>query len=130
MPKLSYYQRNKEKVLANSRQYYQKNKKKVLARHRRWLELNKDHQKALCARWAQENKEKVRAIALKHRHRNLKKCRKRDRDAARLGVRFLSNRYIRGLLVNYGRAPKVVPPELIELKRVSVLVKRQLKEMT
>lgn len=67
--KLSYYQRNKAKCLAQAKEYQQKNKEKYKLYWQEYYQINKERiskqQRDYCAK----NREKVNATALRRYHR-------------------------------------------------------------
>ncbi len=59
--KALWYQRNKEKVLKQSKAYYEGNKGKVLGRHKKWRDNHKAYQAEYDKNWREQNRGKARA---------------------------------------------------------------------
>ena len=90
----------------------------------------KDCHAKYCVKYYSNNKDKLRDYSTTYRLNNLEKT----REAARLGVKRsaddLSRMYIIKLIKQNTRLkPKDIPIELIEAKRMQMMINRKLKEM-
>ena len=98
---LKYYAKNKEAKPLKMRQYYIKNREACLATTRKWLVKNKERKLAA------------------------------GKAAAKMASANLSDYYIKKLLI--GRSSKILKwsditdPDLIELKRTTLLIKRSIR---
>lgn len=112
----SYYAANKDRVKGYATRYYEANKGGGSWRNRNatWRAANKDKVRAAAARYRAANKAKAAAFAAAYH------------AAAR---RDLLDRYVKATITR-GTSIKSadVPQELVELKRVQLLIKREVKK--
>jgi hypothetical protein len=101
-------------------------KKKAWQRN---YEKDKERWKAKAKEWATNNKDKVRESQRKKRLvrpeywlRNRKKCRQNE-------TVNLAKSYVRRFFINSGLKTGDIPDQLVELKRVTILLKRKIKEL-
>lgn len=119
--RLKHYERNKERLAKKSRdwreenrdkaleickRYYLKNKEKCLARSKGWKERNKEQVKTSRLAWGRNNKDKLKAQNTRIREK-------------------LTNGVVASIL---GFRTSQVPSELIELKRLQIQIKREIKQ--
>lgn len=119
-----YDEKNKTKRKKYLKKYYQKNKKKYEANHKRWEENNKEK----FLKWKREYQKKymIKRYAGNKSYfiENANKQRKKY-------CKSLHDIYIKHLLNNPRNPWKGVPipKELIEQKRMSLMIKRKIKEI-
>ena len=70
----TYYQKNREKVLAYRRKYYQKNRERYLPQMKKYREANKEKAAARTREWIQKNKEKVSLIRIRTAAKRKREC--------------------------------------------------------
>lgn len=105
--KRAYYEANKARLLEQQRQYYRENKTRILEAQRRQPEENRAHVKA----WAKANPEKRRA-------------------QGRRRVQNLAANYVRQCITGRSEiSSDAIPPELIDLKRDQLAIKRMAREL-
>lgn len=118
LAKKTYYEAHKDKVKAVNAAWRAANPDRVKAVKAAWIAANPDKVRAERNAWKAANPDKVKAGKAAWRAANLDKYRAmRKTYAARLPD-FLVKRYLN---------LKDAPPELIELKRLQVQIKRELK---
>ena len=144
--KLAYREANKERINAKGREDWWKNREVNLAKSAQWRANNRKLLKEINRRYREQNLEQVkagekarrngpkRAEILKKKaewcHANYRKdieaSRARASKYMRRSAKELAPSYVAVLL----RVPvKVLTPELIEAKRVQMLIQRKLKEI-
>ena len=132
----AYRARNKERIADSSKAYHEANRDAInvkarlryaadidrqRGRSKQYRATNKEKRKATCANYRQRNRE---AIAMWDKNYNAaNKCRHSAR--ARERTEKLPDSLIRNRLI--GKGWKVVPQQLIEVKRLQILIKRELK---
>jgi len=105
--KKAYYEANKEKVNAKQKAYYEANKEKVNANNKAWRDSNREKVKAKKKAWRDANREKVNA-SQRGRRNALHDC------------------YVASFL---GMKTHEAPPELINLKREQLELKRLVRKL-
>ena len=117
-----YRDNNKEKLKKYQQQYCANNKEKVSNRKKQWSENNKGHIKQEGKQYRENNRE------------HIKQYRENNRDKARLlrnhEVTVAADGYLLNLINGHGiikLKKEDIPPEFIELKRTSLMLKREIK---
>jgi len=144
--KRAYREANKEAINAKGREYWWENREAKVAKHAEWRASNKELLKEMNRRYREQNLEKVKANAKARRngpkrdeilkkkaewgHANYRKdieaSRAKSRESMRKYAEELAPSYVAVLL----QVPvKVLTPELIEAKRIQMLIQRKLKEI-
>ena len=143
--KRAYREANKDAINAKGREYWWENRDAKVAKHAEWCANNKELISELNKRYREQNPEKVKAKAKAYRngpkrdeilqkkaewcHTNYRK----DIEASRAKSREIMRKYTNELAPSYVAAllqvpVKVLTPELIEAKRIQMLIQRKLKE--
>lgn len=107
-------EKRKDAILDCKKKWRLKNRDSNLRMTKEWTELNKDRVRERQKKWASENSDRIRSVSKKSRLR-------------------LSNYYISKLLSHQiGASINEVNsnPELIQLKRLELALKRKRKEIT
>lgn len=111
-----WYHKNKELAKKRSKEWYRNNEDRAKAVHREWREKNIKRSKMTNKIWRLENKERI--------YKDKKGCLEKEREN-------LTDSYIKSLLRRRNAGTPItnsmITPELIELKRKEVLLKRILK---
>ena len=127
---------NPEKVKAATKAWYEANPEKAKARSKAWREANPERVKAATKAWRKANPEKAKARSKAWRKANPEKAKAmskawREANPERLKairkayVNRLTDAYVAGLLaINRDQCPQ----ELIELKRINVLITREIRK--
>jgi hypothetical protein len=144
--KRAYREANKEAINAKGREYWWENREAKVAKHAEWRASNKDLIREGNRRYREQNLEKVKAIAKARRNgpkrdeilkkkakwgyasyrKDIEVSRERARAVALKQTKELTPSYVAVLL----QVPrKVLTPELIEAKRMQMLIQRKLKEI-
>lgn len=105
--------RTKEEIAAYARAYYKANKEKVLARVRAYNELNKGQIVEYRRAWASANHDKVLISS---------------RNTARRAVAEINDSYLQRRVGVTSAMFKLLPPELIEAKRLQIQLLRAAKQ--
>jgi len=148
-----YREKNKEKVKLWSHKYKEKNREKIRIadrewrknnpelsreRSRRWRKLHgKEHYQknkqmfvANVVRWQKENKERYNKRTREWRIKNYAKCIEKERLSRKKTRLKLTDGYVARLLRGKGKLlVKDVPKELIEAKRLQILIQREIKNL-
>lgn len=148
-----YREKNKEKVKLWSHKYKEKNREKIRIaerewrknnpelsreRSRRWRKLHgKEHYQknremfvANVIRWQKENKERYRKRLKEWRIKNHPECIEKERLSRKKATDKLTDGYVVRLLKDKGKLlVKDVPKELIEAKRLQILIQREIKNL-
>jgi len=107
-----YRENNKEKITAQSKIYCEKNKESIRAKHKIYRENNKEKMTSKHKIYYENNKEKITSKRKIYREN-------------------LSDSYVKELLTGKsGLSCKDIQQELIEIKRVQILIKRHIKNQT
>ena len=117
---------NPEKATAKSRKNYLANADHIKEKSREWKRLNADRHLASVKKWQQDNKDKVNAYNKASDARNPERILRKRRHH----TDTLTDSYVSGAV---GIKVKDCPPELIELKREQLTIKRlsrQIKQTT
>ncbi len=104
-----YHEKNKERISQTNKKYKEKNKERISQTNKKYKEKNKEKEKRYIQKYTEENKE---ALILKDRKR----------------IEMMSNYYIVKTLRQQGIPKDQIAPELIELKRAILKVKRAIKQ--
>ena len=131
-----YREKNKDRIAAHNKEYfktyYDANKDKRNANGVAWRKANKDSVKVNNKAYYEANGDKIRAYNRDLYHSIEKTPGRRARKAAmaRGQANRLTDGYVTGLLTKNGSplTSKDVPQSLIELKRLELKLKRNLKE--
>lgn len=144
--KRAYREANKERINAKGREDWWKNREANLAKSAEWRANNKELLKEINRRYREENLEKVKAKAKEYRNgpkrdellkkkaewcyanyrKDIEASRAKASERMRKDAEELAPSYVAVLL----QVPrKVLTPELIEAKRVQMLIQRKLKEI-
>lgn len=107
-------------------EYLANNKEKIIARSVKYRANNKRELNAKAAKYRNNNKEKIAATSAKHYANNKEKINYRRAKYRRNGVDTISDVYVRQLLAR--DSPIQILQELIELKRIQLLIKRELRK--
>lgn len=119
--RLRYYEKNKEKLKKRSRDWYAANIEKAREANKRSYFKNQETCQARTNLWRANNKERCRESRLAWGRSNKDKLK-----AQNLRVREkLTDGVVASIL---GFKVSCVPPELIELKRLQIQIKRELKQ--
>ena len=122
----AYYEENKEKILIRGKkyrennkekrkEYREENKEKILIRGKEYREKNKEKIKEYDKAYYENNKEKRKEYDKARYEKNKEKIRNKDY-------------YIKRLLIgNSDLKADDIPPELFELKKMLLTLKRELK---
>ena len=144
--KRAYREANKEAINAKGREYWRENREVRTVKHAEWRASNKELIKEINRRYREENLEKVKAKAKEYRngpkrdellkkkaewgranyHKDIEASRAKASERMRKDAKELAPSYI-AVLLQIPR--KVLTPELIEAKRMQMLIQRKLKEI-
>lgn len=144
--KRAYRKANKEAVNAKGREYWRENREVNLAKSAEWRAKNKDYLREFNKEYRKQNLEKVKAKAKEYRNgpkrdellkkkaewgyanyrKDIEVSRAKASERMRKDAEELSPSYI-AVLLQIPR--KVLTPELIEAKRMQMLIQRKLKEI-
>ena len=144
--KRAYREANKEAINAKGREYWWENRETRVAQNTEWRANNKDYISEFNKEYRKQNLEKVKAKAKAWRNgpkrdEILKKkaewgyaSYRKDIEASRAKSRELMRKYTEEVSPSYVAAllqvpVKVLTPELIEAKRMQMLIQRKLKEI-
>lgn len=117
---------NAEKVRGYDQRWAEKNKEKIALKNRLYAERNREKTNKNNAAWRSRNPEKMRLIYAVYRAENQENRKSYNSMYKRSMSTEMTDAYIASLL----RVPlSMLSPQLIELKRVQLMIKRQLKEM-
>jgi len=105
---------------AQSKKWAQDNPARMKELQQKWNESNPGRINELSVKWAKNNSERVRNNNKKWRENNLE----RDREKCRRYRAKLPKGYVAQFL---GLKVSDVPPEMIELKRQIIIIKRELR---
>lgn len=105
--KREWREKNKDRVAAQQREWYEKNKEHAKAKRRKWYEANKEREVARVRAWHQKNREHLAA--------NSRTYYQKLPDSVVLKALKASN-----------FPAQHITPELIETRRLSILIKREL----
>ncbi len=106
-----YFAENPEKRKAAVAKYRDENPEKAKASYIKWLAKNPEKRKAADAKWRAENPEKVKEFGIKK-------------------TRTMPDSYIRNVIRQGGVPNEIITPDLIETKRLHILIQRKLKDLT
>ena len=140
-----YAKKNKEKLKAKRKEYYEANKEKIIAKGKVYVEANREKTLAYKKQWYQDNKEQFLIKVKEYKEKNkehLEAARKvwllanheHVKDVKKAYVKkqidMVSDYYVRTKL-RKGTAlkSKDIPQELVEAKRLNILIKRKLNEI-
>ena len=117
-------EKNKDRIAAKQREYREKNRERIAAKKREWCEQNKEHLAARNRAYYEANKEYVNSLCRTWREEN------KERSIAYRRARWqrLPDSNIVGALKKTGFPAQYITPELVETRRLSILIKRELKE--
>ena len=115
---------NKERIRETEKSHYKKNKKRLNAESREYYKKNRDKILELTKKYQEENKDKIRQKAKIYYKKNKKKRNAKCREYAE----ELSDGYIAVRIGISAKDIKYIPPELIELKRNIIKLKRAKNE--
>ena len=122
-----YRENNKEKLTAKCKIYRENNKEKIASIHKIYYENNKEKINAKCKIYYENNKEKMTSKCKIYRENNKEKI----NAIHKISRENLSDSYVKELLtVKSGLSCKDIPHELIEIKRVQLLIERHIKNQT
>jgi hypothetical protein len=148
-----YREKNKEKVKLWSHKYKEKNREKIRIadrewrknnpelsreRSRRWRKLHgKEHYQenkqmfiANAVRWQKENKERYIKRVKEWKMKNYNAWLQNERERHKTKVENLTDDYVVKLLKGKGKLlMKDIPKELIEAKRLQILIQREIKNL-
>ena len=148
-----YREKNKEKVKLWSHKYKEKNREKIRIadrewrknnpelsreRSRRWRKLHgKEHYQenkqmfiANAVRWQKENKERYIKRVKEWKMKNYNAWLQNERELHKTKVENLTDDYVVKLLKGKGKLlMKDIPKELIEAKRLQILIQREIKNL-
>lgn len=123
-----YREQNPEKIKVHFREYYQKNKLYILSRNKSYYKRNKNEISARNAQYKLSRRDHYLLMYRSYRVLN------RDKvlEAQRRWHRNLSSSYVMGLIVRSQLkvTKQDINPELIQLKRLEIALKRKRKEIT
>jgi uncharacterized damage-inducible protein DinB len=105
----AYRSANRERILARERAWREANKERVDARDRAWQAANKERRNAISRAWREANKD--RAVSNGRAWR------------AAAGAAFVTH-----ILKHQGFHKDHITPELIEVKRLNLFIKRELRK--
>lgn len=144
--KRAYREANRERINEKGREDWWKNREANLAKSAEWRANNREYARNFNRRYREENLEELKAIAKARRngpkreeilkkksewnrakyHKDLEASRAKSKERMRKDAEELAPSYIAVLL----QVPrKVLTPELIEAKRVQMLIQRKIKEI-
>ena len=144
--KRAYREANKDAINAKGREYWWENRETRVAQNAEWRANNKDYIREFNKEYRKQNSERVKAIA-KARRNGPKRAEilkekaewsyanyRKDIEASRAKSREIMRKYTEEVSPSYVAAllqvpVKVLTPELIEAKRMQMLVQRKLKEI-
>ena len=148
-----YREKNKEKVKLWSHKYKEKNREKIRIADREWRknnpELSRERSKRWrklhgkehyqknkqmfvdnVVRWQKENKERYNKRTREWRIKNYAKCIEKERLLRKKTRLKLTDGYVVRLLRGKGKLlVKDAPKELIEAKRLQILIQREIKNL-
>jgi hypothetical protein len=144
--KRAYREANKEAINAKGREYWWENREVRVAQNTEWRANNKDYISEFNKEYRKQNLEKVKAKAKAWRNgpkrdeilkkkaewgyasyrKDIEASRERSRAVALKQTKELTPSYV-AVLLQMPR--KVLTPELIEAKRMQMLIQRKLKEI-
>lgn len=112
-----YRELNKEMINKSYRKFYAQNREKVLAWNKKYVS---------------KNREKSNASSIAHRKRNKDRYREYDRKRSKKRVQKLEDNYIIDIAARQFDIPQQEirqNPELIQLKRLEIALKRRIKQI-
>ncbi len=110
----AYRKANPEKILAYNKAYRKANPEKILAYSKAYYKVNKEKLNDYSKEWAVNNPEKRKVSVNKNALKNKKE---------------LSDNYVKRLFIQRtSLTASDIPPELIEIKRQQLILKRLLKQ--
>ena len=115
----TYHENNKEKVALRKKTYRKNNKEKVALRKKIYRKNNIESIKLSEKTYRANNKEKVSLREKAYREKN--------KEAFAFSRSTLSKQYTSSLLVCQGWKREALSDEIIEVKRLTVLIKRQMR---
>jgi hypothetical protein len=119
--------RNTDKHKEIRQAWNKANKEKLLENSRRWAKANPERRRQIVYKWNDKNKLHVTERCRKWRIANKEKRRTQSIIRAKKEADSLSDRYVRYSLLGFTIADNV-PKELIEAKRLEMLIKRRIKD--
>lgn len=122
-----YAEKNRDKINEMQKQWRQNNPEKV---QRHSQSRDKDKFKAYQKEYLLKNDAAIKERQKTYRGKNREKLNEHNKNMARINSAELHDSYVLKRLVSDGVLNRRdVPQELINLKRVEVMIKRQIKEM-
>jgi hypothetical protein len=106
-----YYEKNREQIRTKAREDGGEYQREY---HREYYQANKEKHKELCRKWAVDNRERMREI--------LRRSSAKGREAC--SDTYVKGRLIKGSFLTFAD----IPQELVEVKRLQLLIKRELKK--
>ena len=119
-----YRDKNKEKINEKNRAYYKENKEELKKKAKVYRDKNKEKLEKKAKVYYEENKEELN----ERRKTYYKENKEESLEYQRGRVLKLPDSYIRQILNSQGIDASLITPELIELKRAILKVKRIIKE--
>ena len=133
-----YKEKNREKIRIADREWRKNNPKLSRERSRRWRKLHgKEHYQenkqmfiANAVRWQKENKERYIKRVKEWKMKNYNAWLQNERERHKTKVENLTDDYVVKLLKGKGKLlMKDIPKELIEAKRLQILIQREIKNL-
>ena len=114
--KAKYYIKNKEEIKKKNKIYWFVNREKCLQINKNYYQKNLVNGLLQRKKWRESNPEKVRAFYQKHQYKT------------RICSKNLTDSYVKSQLTKRTLlCNKEIPQELIELKRIQMLIKREIR---
>jgi len=115
---------NREKLIEYARKYREENQEKIKKGRKKFNDNNKIKVNEWVKNWRDRNSEKFKKVRKNYRERHKEKI----KEKRRIDTKYCVDSYISALLNKRLKIKFRPPPELIEAKRLQVLINRQLKE--
>ena len=121
---ISYYKKNRDRKIHKSREWYKKNKERHHVSTAKWKtenkELVKKSKKKSAKKYYEKNKDKLRQYATSYHKLNTQKAREKSKKH----TDSISDKYTRKALRKKGFTKDQITPDLIELQRAIIKLKR------
>ena len=137
-----YRAKNREKLNAKAAEYHAKNREKINARAAKYYVENAEKRESITAKYRAKNREKINARAAEYRAKNPEKRKSINakyyvENAEKIKARTdkyteqLTDTYIKNQIKQQTGVPyEHITQELIETKRLHILIQRKLKDLT
>lgn len=117
------YLLHKDALLERKRERYRNNREKILLANRLWRQTHKEKVNTCVRNWSAKNRTASRRI--KSKYDNSEKGMKKRRERERIGVKSLSDGYMKNLIRKRNSLDaRYIPSELVEVKRLLIQARR------